>query len=454
MRRACLALLLLACGGNGEERRAEPTTSPAPRGSEASETAETTETVEAGGSEAPAALPHEIPTEALAPEPIRIPLDELPEPFATESARQSPRVIDPPPDATLRAPAGFRVQRYADGVAHARWLARTPDGRVLCSQARDNRITLLEDADGDGVAERRVRFADASNGLDLPFGMAFADGHFYLGNQDEVRRYPWREGADRLEGTGERITELPGGGYRQHWTRNVVLAPDGEHLFVSVGSRSNASPEPPPRASILRMRLDGSAREVFASGLRNPVGLDFHPRTGALYATVNERDHLGDGLVPDFFTRVEEGAFYGWPYAYLSPDNLDPRRTEDGRSERPQLAARTVTPDVLFEAHSAALGLAFYDGEAFPARYRHGAFVAFRGSWNRSRGTGYEIVHVPFEDGRPVGHYEPFVTGFLVDPSGPVTWGRPVGVLTLPDGSLLFTDEPGGRIYRVSYQAP
>jgi glucose/arabinose dehydrogenase len=278
--------------------------------------------------------------------------------------------------------------------------------------------------------------------------MAFAGGHFYLGNQGEVRRYPWREGQARLEGEGERITELPGGGYNQHWTRNVVLAPDGERLFVTVGSRTNAEPEPEPRASIFVMALDGSERRTFASGLRNPVGLAFHPRTGALYATVNERDHLGDGLVPDFFARIEDGAFYGWPWAYLAPGNVDPRLRDRPR----ELVRRTRTPEVLFEAHSAALGLAFYDADAFPARYRGGAFVAHRGSWNRSRGTGYRIVFVPFDGDAPRGTYEPFVGGFLIDPAGPTTWGRPVGVLATPDGALLFTDETGGRVYRVSYR--
>lgn len=437
-----LPLVLLACGGDTAVRRSDrPTPLPAPA------------TEELTLLHAPSAddLPNEIPTEPIEPEPRRIRLADLPEPFASESARQPPEVVDPPEDARLKVPPGFRVQLFADEIENARWLARTPDGRILCSQSRSNRITVLEDADGDGVAERRGSFADESNRLDLPFGMAFAGGHFYLGNQDEVRRYRWRDGSDRLVGAGERITRLPGGGYRQHWTRNVVVAPDGEHLFVTVGSRSDATPEPPPRASVLRMRLDGSDREVFATGLRNPVGFAFHPTTREPYATVNERDGLGDDLVPDYFTRIEEGAFYGWPYAYLSPDHPDPRFVTNGGSTRPDLVRRTTTPDVLFEAHSAALGLAFYDGDLFPERFRNGAFVAFRGSWNRSRGTGYEIVFVPFEEGRPAGTYEPFVTGFLIDPTGPVTWGRPVGVLTAPDKSLLFTDETGGRIYRISY---
>jgi glucose/arabinose dehydrogenase len=397
-------------------------------------------------------IPNALRVDPLEPRAIRVALDELPPPYANESVRRPPRLVEPPSDATLRVPRGFAVQLFAEGIASARWLALTPDGRVLVAQSRENRIAILDDADHDGVAERIGVFADEANGLDIPFGMAFVGRRFYLGNQNAVLRFAWRDGRRRLEGRGERIAQLPGGGYRQHWTRNVVAAPDGEHLFVSVGSRSNADPEREPRATIQRMRLDGSDMHTFASGLRNAVGLAIHPRTGALFATVNERDHLGDDLVPDFLARIEEGAFYGWPYAYLSPSLLDPRLTRGGRSVQADLAARTRTPEVLFAAHSVALGIAFYEGTSFPERYRNGAFVAMRGSWNRSAGTGYKIVFVPFDDeGQPRGDYEDFLTGFLIDPSGPTTWGRPVAVLALPDGSLLFTDEPGGRVYRVSY---
>jgi glucose/arabinose dehydrogenase len=283
--------------------------------------------------------------------------------------------------------------------------------------------------------------------------MTFAGDSFYVGNTDSVMRFPFKSGQSRVTGRGEKITELPGQGYNQHWTRNVVVSPDGQKLFVSVGSRSNADEEPLPRASVQIMNLDGSDRQTFASGLRNPVGLDFHPITGALFATVNERDQLGDGLVPDYLAQVGAGEFYGFPYAYLSPDRLDPRHVKEGKSTRPDLAAKTRTPDVLFESHSAPLGLQFYRGEAFPERYRNGAFVAFRGSWNRSQGTGFKIIFVPFNaEGRPQGDYEDFLTGFLVNPSVPTTWGRPVGVLVLRDGSLIFTDEANNRIYRVQYK--
>jgi glucose/arabinose dehydrogenase len=310
----------------------------------------------------------------------------------------------------------------------------------------------LRDANTDGVAEFRQTFATANNGLDIPFGMAFAGGAFFLGNSHAVLRFPYAQGQTQLNGKGQKIADLPGGGYRQHWTRNVVAAPNGQKLYVSIGSRSNAEVEDLPRASVQIMNLDGSAKTTFASGLRNPVGLDFHPITGELYTTVNERDELGDDLVPDYLTRIRQNEFYGWPYAYLTPDRLDPRHLRGNRSTRPDLASRTRPPDVLFQAHSAALGLQFYDGKTFPKKYRNGAFVAFRGSWNRNQGTGYKIVFVPFgADDRPQGSYEDFLTGFLVDPKGPTTWGRPVGLLVLPDGSLLMTEEANDRIYRIQY---
>jgi glucose/arabinose dehydrogenase len=396
-----------------------------------------------------------IRTELLKPTPMTVRLESLPAPFSTESASKSPSVVPAPSEATLRVPEGFTVMLYADGLQRARWMTLTPEGDVLAVESRANRIIRLRDADKDGVAEARDVFADESNGLNLPFGMAFTESHFYVGNTNGVRRYPYSRGQGRLTGKGSEVTSLPGLGYNQHWTRNVRVAPDGKRLFVTVGSESNVSVEESPRASVLVMQLDGSGRQVYASGLRNPVGLDFHPRTGEPYVTVNERDGLGDDLVPDYVTRIQQGGFYGWPYAYLAPKNVDPRRTRDGRSEKPELVAKTITPDVLLPAHSAALGLVFYRGSAFPERYRGGAFVAFRGSWNRSEGTGYKVVFVPFDaQGRPAGSFEDFLTGFLLDPTGPKVWGRPVGLLELPDGSLLLTDDGNGRIYRIAFTAP
>lgn len=393
-----------------------------------------------------------IRTEPLKPTVQRLTLESLPAPYASRSATRFPDIIPVPKDPVLRVPEGFTVTLFAEGLKAPRLLALTPEGDVLVVESQSERIFRLRDTNGDGVADSREVFATSVNGLNLPFGMAFSDAHFYVGNTNAVRRYPYQKGQGRLTGQGEEVTKLPGLGYNQHWTRNVRVGPDGKQLFVTVGSESNVSEEELPRASVQVMGLDGSNRRTLASGLRNPVGLDFHPRTGEPYTTVNERDGLGDDLVPDYLTRVQPGGFYGWPYAYLSPRNVDPRHAKDGRSTRPDLVAKTLTPDVLFPAHSAALGLTFYRGSAFPEHYRGGAFVAFHGSWNRAEGTGYKVVFIPFSaDGKPTGGFEDFLTGFLVDPKAPETWGRPVGLLELPDGSLLVTDDGNGRVYRVRY---
>ncbi len=394
-----------------------------------------------------------IPTETLSPTPINIDLKDLPKPFATESASKGPQIVPIPAKPTLSVPKGFVVNIFADGLDAPRWLALTPSGDVLVTETRQNRIRLLKDTNGDGVADVKETFASSANGLNIPFGMAFADNSFFLGNTNAVLKFPYQQGQQQLSGTGQKIADLPGGGYNQHWTRNVVSSPDSKKIYVSIGSESNVDEEPLPRASVQVMNLDGTERQTFASGLRNPVGLDFHPVTKELYTSVNERDGIGDDLVPDYFTRIQQGEFYGWPYTYLTPNNLDPRQTIGNKSKRPDLAARTRTPDVLFQAHSAALGLQFYDDQTFPEKYRNGAFVAFRGSWNRDRGTGYKIVFVPFDSkGRPQGYYEDFLTGFLLDPSVPTTWGRPVGLLVLPDGSLLVTEEANNRIYRIQHK--
>jgi glucose/arabinose dehydrogenase len=400
----------------------------------------------------PGSTKNVVKTEPLSPKPIRITLADLPKPFATQSASKPPNVLPIPENPTLRVPAGFVVNVFADGLDAPRWLALTPSGDVLVTETKLNRILLLRDTNTDGVANVRQTFAGSENGLNIPFGMAFANGSFFVGNTGAVLRFPYTKGQQQITGTGKKIANLTPGGYHQHWTRNVVVSPDGQKLYVSIGSKSNDDEEPLPRASVQVMNLDGSDQHTFAFGLRNPVGLEFQPQTGQLYATVNERDELGDNLVPDYLARLQQGQFYGWPYAYLTPNNLDPRHLANGKSDRPDLVARTRTPDVLFESHSAALGLQFYNGKTFPEKYRNGAFVAFRGSWNRDRGTGYKIVFVPFDsNGRPQGYYEDFLTGFLLNPSGPDTWGRPVGLLVLPDGSLLFTEEANNRIYRIQY---
>jgi glucose/arabinose dehydrogenase len=385
-----------------------------------------------------------IQTQPLTEEAIRISLDALPPPFETDSASNPARVIPVPENAVLEVPQGFTVNVFAENLDSPRWLGTTPTGDVLVTETPQNQIRLLRDTDGNGTADTSEIFAGPENGLNQPFGMAFTEDFFYVGNTDAAVRFPYTAGQTQISGTGEKIADLPTGG---HWTRNLALSPDGQKLFVSVGSLSNADPEPAPRASVLVMNLDGSNQQIFASGLRNPVGLDFHPVTGELYTTVNERDGLGDDLVPDYFTGLEAGEFYGWPYTYLSPELADPRLG----GETSELAAETQTPDVLFQSHSAPLGLDFYDGSTFPETYQNGAFVAFRGSWNRSEPTGYKVAFVPFDsNGNPTGEYRDFVTGFL-DVDAQTTWGRPTGVKVIDDGSLLFTEENNGRIYRVQF---
>ena len=403
-------------------------------------------------------LPGAVRTETITPRPITIRVADLPEPYATQSASKRPDVIDVPADPVLRVPAGFAVQVWADNLESPRWLALAPDGAVLLVESRENRIKRLRDTDGDGVADQTETVATRRNGLDLPMGVAFADGDLFVGNTSEVVRFAYDQ-AQPLQGEGTRVADLPGRGYNQHWTRNVVASPDGDSLYVTVGSESNVDPEPLPRASVFRIAPDGSGRKTVSFGLRNPVGLAFNPVTATPYVTVNERRPPGRRARAGLPHPDRRRALF-W-LALRLPRAREPRPAPDGRpAERaPELAARTTTPDVLFEAHSAALGLQFYPTGAstpgaaasFPARYRGGAFVAMRGSWNKSRGAGYKVVHVPFENGRPTGAYEDFLTGFLVDPSGPKTFGRPVGLLVLPDGSLLVTEESNGRIYRVSY---
>ncbi|MBD6617438.1 sorbosone dehydrogenase family protein [Komarekiella sp. 'clone 1'] len=393
-----------------------------------------------------------VRTEPLSPTPIRINLKNLPAPFATDSVSKRPEVVPIPQNPVLRVPSGFTVNVFAEGLDAPRWLALTPSGDVLVTETGQNRIRLLRDSNGDGVADVQETFANRTNGLNRPFGMAFAGDSFFLGNTDAVLSFPYTQGQNKITGKGKKIADLPAEGYNNHWTRNIVVSPDGNKLYVSIGSGTNVDEEPLPRASVQVMNLDGSQQQTFAFGLRNPVGLDFHPVTKELYTTVNERDGIGDDLVPDYLTRIQQGEFYGWPYAYLTPSNLDPRQKTNNKSKRPDLVARTQTPDVLFQSHSAALGLQFYDRQTFPEKYRNGAFTAFRGSWNRDRGTGYKIVFVPFDSkGRPQGYYEDFLTGFLLNPSTPTTWGRPVGLLVLPDGSLLVTEEANNRIYRIQY---
>ncbi|CAF5176593.1 unnamed protein product, partial [Rotaria magnacalcarata] len=353
--------------------------------------------------------PPVVPTQTFTPTPIRLTLDDLPEPYATSSSSKPAIVVAVPSNATLLVPdVNFRVTIYRSGLRTPRQMIYTPSDDILVVENSGGLISILTDT-------TTSVFADASNGIARAFGIAFVPGWFYVANAGDLRRFRYQTGDRRIMGTGQVLLTYPSTG---HWTRSLIVSPNGNQLYVSVGSGSNVNIEYPSRASVQIANLDGTGNATFASGLRNPVGIDFHPKSGELYVAVQERDALGDDLVPDYFTRIQKDEFYGWPFAYLTPKNLDPRRRfANGSSERPDLVQQTRTPDVLFQAHSAVLGIQFYRGTQFPSHYQNGAFAAFHGSWNRNAGTGYKLVFIPFNDSnRPQGYYEEFLKGFLLDP--------------------------------------
>jgi glucose/arabinose dehydrogenase len=371
----------------------------------------------------------------------------LPPPNASPDANNPPNVIPKPSGAELYLPPGFEASVFAEGgFERPRWMALAPNGDVFVADSEAGNIIILRDANKDGVAEERFTFASA---LKQPFGMAFWRDYFYVGNTDAVVRFPYKAGQTKADGPPEKIADLPGKGYREHWTRNVIFSPDGSKMYVTVGSESNVSVEPEPmRAAIMEYNPDGTGKRIIASGTRNPIGLGFYPGTRNLWAAVQERDRLGDDLVPDYVTEIRDGGFYGWPYAYAGR-NVDPRR----KGERSDLVGKTIVPDVLIQAHSAVLGLVFYEGKMFPAEYRGNAFVALHGSWNRSKRTGYKIISIPFKNGKPTGGYDDFLTGWMMGEDSKDVWGRPVGLLVLPDGSMLITDDGANKIWRVTYRA-
>ena len=354
-----------------------------------------------------------------------------------------PQVVPRPASATLTLPPGFAIDIFAEGgFKTLRWAMEGPGGEVFVTDTTANTITALRDTDKDGKAETRAVFA---KGLDRPMGMAIHGGWFYVGNTDAIVRWKYAPGQASLTGTPEVVAKVPGGG--NHWTRTLTFSPDGQKLYVTVGSASNVDVEPSPRATILEMNPDGSMLRPFATGVRNAVGLTFRPGTNELWASVHERDMLGDDLVPDYVSRIRDGGFYGWPFAYTGP-NEDPRR----KGERPDLVAKAIVPDVLLQSHSAPLGLAFYTGTQFPAEYRGDAFLALHGSWNRKQRTGYKVVRIPIRDGKPTGAYEDFIVGWSPADERPDVWGRPVAILPLSDGSMLVTDDAHNVIWRVTYR--
>ena len=371
---------------------------------------------------------------------------KLPPPFHSESARRPSVQKNQPENAKMFLPRGFKLNVFAEGdFRYPRWMALAPNGDIFVADSRANSVIILRDTNKDGTADQRFVFTDK---LSQPFGMAFHKEWFYVANTNSIVRFKYRPGQTAAEGEPDKIVDLTPGGYNQHWTRNLLFSPDGKKLFVSIGSASNVSVDADPRrATISVYDPDGGNHRIFASGLRNPIGLAWNPANGELWTAVNERDGLGDDLVPDYVTSVKEGAFYGWPFSYIG-QNEEPRR----KGENPELVKKAIVPDVLVESHSAALGIQFYTGKMFPAEYRGDAFVAFHGSWNRQRLTGYKIIRIRFKDGKPIGNqYEDFLTGWLPDPAGNEVWGRPVGLLVNSDGSLLIADDGGKKIWRVSY---
>nr|WP_294898091.1 sorbosone dehydrogenase family protein [uncultured Pedobacter sp.] len=403
----------------------------------------------------------------------QIKAQDLPAPYATPVAQKNSKVIGWPKGKTPIAPKGFEVSVFAKNLANPRWIYVAPNGDVFIAESGTkipkkkrtdesddffksksqnfgsaNRVTLFRDKNKDGIYESRYAYLTGQN---QPFGMLVMNGFFYLANTDEVLKFPYKAADTSITSAGKRILTLPGGGYNNHWTRNIIANPQHTKLYVTVGSASNVGEygvkEEHRRANILEINPDGSGERVYASGLRNPNGLDWAPKTGALWTAVNERDNLGDDLVPDYVTSVKDGGFYGWPYSYFG-QHEDPRR----KGERPDLVAKALVPDIQVGSHTASLGLTFYRAKQFPAKYQGGMFVGQHGSWNRSVFSGYKVLFIPFKDGKQAGKPEDFLTGFVANEDSSQVYGRPVSVATLPDGSLLVSDDAAKIIWKVSYK--
>src|SRR5580704_1732381 len=408
----------------------------------------------------------------------RITASDLPSPYVSSSAANAPAIVARPADAHLSVPAGFEVKQFASGLQQPRLIRVAPNGDIFVAESGAGRIRVLRPtAEGDGVSREEV-FA---SGLDLPFGIAFYPSGdnpqwIYVANTGSVVRFPYHNGDLRATDKPQVIVpSLPTGG--NHWTRDIVFSADNSKMFVSVGSSSNdaetmgpssplsprhwiaaarrlakeimygaASASEAERADVLVFDPGGRGRQVYASGIRNCVGMAVDSTRGDLWCSTNERDGLGDDLPPDYITRIQEGGFYGWPWYYLG-NHQDPRH----KGKHPELADKIIVPDVLLQAHSASLCMLFYTAQQFPAQYHGYAFAAEHGSWNRARRTGYKIICVPVHDGKPIGEYDDFLTGFVVDSNS--VWGRPVGVTVDKQGSLIITDDGGNCIWRVRYTA-
>lgn len=396
--------------------------------------------------------------------------DTLPPPYATKSVKNFSRVVGWDAGQTPQAPEGFTVTRYAEGLENPRWMYMLPNGDMLVAESNSNhpllerigaffigannsnnlkhsadRITLFRDTNKDGIPESKEIFLE---GLNQPFGMLLLKDWFYVANTDGLWRYPYEAAQTTLKDKGTKIMDLPAGKHNRHWTRNIIASEDGSKIYVAIGSGSNVGEfgmeAEVLKADILEINPDGSGMKVFGSGLRNPVGMGWAPGTKELWTVVNERDELGDNLVPDYLTHVKEGGFYGWPYVYYG-HHKDPRV-----KETPVVAKEAIVPDVPLGSHTASLGLVFYEHDAFPKKYRNGAFVVQHGSWNRATLSGYKVIFIPFDNGKPAGKAESFLTGFVDELASERVKGRPVGAVVGPGGSLYITDDVTGIIWRVS----
>lgn len=369
---------------------------------------------------------------------------KLPAPFATPSAMNRPKVIERPDGARLSIPQGFEIAEYASGFKVPRFMLQAPGGEILISDSADGGgVYALVDKNKSYKDPEKVTLIE---GLDRPYGLALWKDYLYIGERTAVKRYKYDAKALKL-GPPEDIVGLKDFKV-SHWTRSLLFDAKGEKLYIGIGSGSNVDAgENPMRAAINRVNPDGTALEVFASGTRNPIGIHWYPGTDTLWAAVQERDGLGDDLVPDYFTHIQQGGFYGWPYAYAGP-NEEPRR----KGERTDLVAKTIPGDVLLQSHTAVLDFTFYTGKQFPKQYQGGAFVALHGSWNRSKRVGYSVVFVPFANQKPSGPVQEFLGGWMVSPEATEVWGRPVAVMQLPDGSLLVSDDGGKKIWRIYYK--
>jgi len=385
----------------------------------------------------------------------KVTLTDLPEPYRTQSADNRPHIVPRPADAWPKALPGFTVTQYVTGLHNPRLVRRAPNGDLFVAESEPGRIRVLRGVGADGKARTVEIFA---TGLTQPFGIAFYPPgpdpqYVYVANTGSVVRFPYRNGDLKARGAAETIVpDIPSGGRLTgggHWTRDLAFTLDGSKMFVSVGSHSNDddadnNAQEYHRADILEFNPDGSGGRIYAYGIRNAVGIATNPTTGELWASVNERDGLGDNLVPDYITHVQAGGFYGWPWFYMG-GHQDPRQ----QGKHPELQSKVITPDILLQPHNASLEMTFYDGSQFPAEYRGDIFAGEHGSWNKSVRTGYEVIRVPLKAGHATGEYEDFLTGF-VTADGDV-WGRPVGVAVAQDGALIVTDDGSNSVWRVSY---